>query len=57
MDEIERYAIKKTLESTGGATGRAADILNISIRKIQYKLHEYENPPKSGAPPFADDHG
>jgi DNA-binding NtrC family response regulator len=47
MDEIERYAITKTLESTGEPTSRAADILRISIRKIQYKLHEYESAPKS----------
>jgi DNA-binding NtrC family response regulator len=47
MDEIERYAITKTLESTGGSTSEAAAILNISVRKIQYKLHEYESAPKS----------
>jgi two-component system NtrC family response regulator/two-component system response regulator HydG len=47
LDEIERYAITKTLESTGGSTSRAAEILNISVRKIQYKLHEYQSAPKS----------
>jgi two-component system, NtrC family, response regulator HydG len=57
MDEIERYAITKTLESTGGATSKAAEILNISVRKIQYKLHEYESAPKSARPPIADDAG
>ena len=57
MDEIERYAITKTLESTGGATSKAAEILNISVRKIQYKLHEYESAPKSARPPVADDGG
>jgi len=50
MDEIERYAITKTLESTAGSTSRAAEILNISVRKIQYKLHEYESAPKSARP-------
>jgi DNA-binding NtrC family response regulator len=55
MDEIERYAITKTLESTGGSTSRAAEILNISVRKIQYKLHEYESAPKSARPPVRDD--
>ena len=50
MDEIERYAITKTLESTGGSTSRAAEILNISVRKIQYKLHEFESAPKSARP-------
>ena len=47
MDEIERYAITKTLESTGGSTSQAAEILGISVRKIQYKLHEYQSAPKS----------
>jgi DNA-binding NtrC family response regulator len=55
MDEIERYAITKTLESTGGSTGEAAEILNISVRKIQYKLHEYESAPKSARHPVRDD--
>jgi two-component system response regulator HydG len=41
MAEIERYAITKTLEATGGSTAKAADILDISIRTIQYRLHEY----------------
>ena len=54
MDEIERYAITKTLESTGGSTSRAAEILNLSVRKIQYKLHEYESAPKSARPSVTD---
>jgi two-component system response regulator HydG len=48
LDQIEQYAIVKTLESTGGSTSRAAELLGISVRKIQYKLHEYEAAPKSG---------
>ena len=55
MDQIERYAITRTLESTGGSTSRAAEILNISVRKIQYKLQEYENAPKSARPPLKDE--
>jgi DNA-binding NtrC family response regulator len=55
LDEIERYAITKTLESTGGSTSRAAEILNISVRKIQYKLHEYESAPKSARAPVKDE--
>ncbi len=39
--DLERYAILKTLEACGGSTSRAATILGISPRKIQYKLHEY----------------
>jgi DNA-binding NtrC family response regulator len=41
ISELERYAILKTLEACGGATSKAATILGISPRKIQYKLHEY----------------
>ena len=41
LAEIERYAITKTLEATGGSTTKAADILDISIRTIQYRIHEY----------------
>jgi DNA-binding NtrC family response regulator len=47
LEEIERFAILKTLESTGGSTSRAAEVLGISVRKIQYKLHEYNAAPKS----------
>ena len=41
MAELERFAIIKTMEQVGGSTSRAAEILGISPRKIQYKLHEY----------------
>jgi two-component system response regulator HydG len=41
MAEIERYAITKTLEATDGSTSRAAELLDISVRTIQYRLHEY----------------
>ncbi len=50
MADIERYAILSTLEAQGGSTSRAADILGISVRKIQYKLQEYGRAPKSGVP-------
>src|SRR5262249_33878192 len=42
LAELEKYATLKTLEHTGGSTSRAAEMLGISTRKIQYKLHEYE---------------
>ena len=42
LAELERHAILKTLEHTGGSTSRAAAILGISTRKIQYKLREYD---------------
>jgi two-component system response regulator HydG len=31
----------KTLEHTGGSTSRAAEILGVSTRTIQYRMHEY----------------
>jgi DNA-binding NtrC family response regulator len=39
--EIEKYAILETLRAAGGSTSKAAKILGVSARKIQYKLHEY----------------
>src|SRR5271167_2144219 len=39
--DLERWAILKTLETCGGSTSKAATVLGISPRKIQYKLHEY----------------
>ncbi len=42
LAQIEREAILRTLEVVGGSTARAAEILDISVRKIQYKLKEYE---------------
>ena len=41
MSEIERVAILRTLEAVGGSTSKAADILGISCRKIQYRLSGY----------------
>jgi two-component system response regulator HydG len=41
LGEIERHAILTTLEACGGKTGTAAQMLDVSVRKIQYKLHEY----------------
>jgi two-component system response regulator HydG len=50
MGDIERFAILQTLEAHGGSTSRAAEVLGISVRKIQYKLHEYGEAPKSAVP-------
>jgi len=41
LAEIEKYAILATLEAAEGSTARAAEILDISVRTIQYRLHEY----------------
>jgi two-component system NtrC family response regulator/two-component system response regulator HydG len=48
MYEIERHAILKTLEATRGSTSKAAEVLGISVRSIQYKLQEYRPAAKSG---------
>jgi two-component system NtrC family response regulator/two-component system response regulator HydG len=39
---IEREAILRTLEAVAGSTSRAASVLDVSTRKIQYKLKEYQ---------------
>jgi two-component system response regulator HydG len=41
MAEIERYAILATLEATNGSTRRAAKMLGISLRTVQYRASEY----------------
>jgi len=41
LAELEKYAILKTLEAVDGSTVRAAELLDISVRTIQYRLHEY----------------
>jgi two-component system response regulator HydG len=41
MAEIERHAIETTLDALGGSTSRAAEMLDISVRTIQYRLHQY----------------
>ncbi len=50
LAEIERYAILETLELVGGSTTAAAKMLGISVRKVQYRLQEYAEAPKSKAP-------
>ncbi|HET9626863.1 MAG TPA: sigma 54-interacting transcriptional regulator, partial [Kofleriaceae bacterium] len=50
MADIERYAILETLKMTGGSTSRAAEILGISARTIQYRLHDYQAAPRADTP-------
>ena len=50
IQDLERYAILKTLEACGGSTSKAASILGVSPRKIQYKLHEYSSGPTALEP-------
>ena len=42
MAEIERWAILATLDAAGGSTAKAAELLDLSVRTIQYRLHEYD---------------
>jgi DNA-binding NtrC family response regulator len=59
LAELERFAILRTLEHTGGSTSRAAEMLGISPRKIQYRLREYagDGKPRSerGSDPDIDE--
>jgi two-component system response regulator HydG len=41
MAELEKHAILATLDAVGGSTTRAAEMLDISVRTILYRLHEY----------------
>jgi two-component system response regulator HydG len=50
MAALEKYAILKTLEHVGGSTRKAAEILGISTRKIQYRLGAYRDTDPSGLP-------
>jgi two-component system response regulator HydG len=47
LEEIEKFAILKTLEAVDGSTVRAAELLDISVRTIQYRLHQYGLRPAS----------
>ena len=42
MQELEKYAIIETLKSVGGSTSKAAKVLGISVRKIQYRLRDWK---------------
>ena len=41
LRDMERDAILRTLAMVDGSTTRAAEILGISVRKVQYRLKEY----------------
>lgn len=41
MAEIEKVALLKTLEAVRGSVPKAAELLGISIRTIQYRLKEW----------------
>jgi two-component system response regulator HydG len=48
MADIERHALLATLDAVDGSTAKAAEILDISVRTIQYRLNEYglNKPPR-----------
>jgi two-component system, NtrC family, response regulator HydG len=41
LADLERYAILSTLASVEGSSSKTAEILEVSIRTIQYRLREY----------------
>lgn len=41
LKELERQAIERALEKTGGHRRKAAELLGISLRTLQYKLKHY----------------
>lgn len=41
IQELEKHAILETLKAVGGSTSKAAKILGISVRKIQYRLRDW----------------
>ena len=47
MAEIEKYAIVEALKAAGGSTSKAAEMLGISTRTVQYRLHQYQAAPRS----------
>ena len=46
--EIEKEAILRTLEVVAGSTSRAAAMLGISTRTIQYRLKQYAQERETG---------
>ena len=55
MYDIEREAILRTLEMAEGSTTRAAEVLGMSVRKIQYRLKEYSGEKPEGLPPLEEE--
>jgi two-component system response regulator HydG len=63
LAELERFAIQKTLEAVGGSPTKAAAILGISRRTIQYRMREWglgrggDDTNDGDAPPPSEDDG
>lgn len=45
LAEVEKGLILATLASMGGSTQKAAEALDISQRKVQYRMAEYRKDP------------
>jgi transcriptional regulator with GAF, ATPase, and Fis domain len=41
LQDLEKHAILETLKAVGGGTSKAAKMLGISVRKIQYRLKDW----------------
>jgi two-component system response regulator HydG len=41
LAELERYAITQTLKAVSGSPAKAAKLLGVSRRTIQYRMREY----------------
>jgi two-component system response regulator HydG len=54
LADIEKFAILSSLEACSGSTHRAADMLDVSVRMIQYRLREYRHGIKRGSPGGSD---
>lgn len=51
LAEVERYTIMRTLEAVGGSPTKAAKILGISKRTIQYRLQQWGAPKRGQESP------
>ncbi|MFU8806809.1 MAG: sigma 54-interacting transcriptional regulator, partial [Bradymonadaceae bacterium] len=43
LADIEKYTLLKTYEATGGNSAETARMLDISVRKVQYRIKEYQS--------------
>ncbi|MCC7542547.1 MAG: sigma-54-dependent Fis family transcriptional regulator [Deltaproteobacteria bacterium] len=55
LAEVERHAILTTLAAAGGSTKRAAEMLGVSIRMVQYRLREWRDGPGAAGNAPEDD--
>jgi DNA-binding NtrC family response regulator len=55
LADLERFAILSSLDACGGSTHRAAAMLDVSVRMIQYRLREYRHGIKRTPSPREDD--